>query len=125
MENAVWVDARDCGSRKALGLLQWCLIKMWKTKSESIPTAKVVEAWVREAWRLNEGMRLVTLNEDLLFLEFDSSEEAEWVLESRRRSFRGGVLQLERWSSDSGCIRRKGLVQEAWISHSTCGNLRS
>ena len=60
-------------------------------------------------------MRLATLNEDLLFLEFDSPEEAKWVLESGRRSFKGGVLQLERWSPESGCIRHKGLVQEAWI----------
>ena len=49
VENAVWVDAGDCGSEKALGLLQWCLIEKWKTKSELIPAAKVVEAWVREA----------------------------------------------------------------------------
>ena len=58
-------------------------------------------------------MKLATLNEDLLFLEFNSPEEAKWVLESGRRSFKGGVLQLERWSPESGCIRRRELVQEA------------
>ena len=26
VDNAVWVDAGDCGSGKALGQLQWCLI---------------------------------------------------------------------------------------------------
>ena len=35
---------------------------------------------------------LAVLNEDLLFLEFDSPEKAKWVLESGRRSFKGGVL---------------------------------
>ena len=60
-------------------------------------------------------MRVVTLNEDLLFLEFESPEEAKWVLESGRRNFRGRVLQLERWNPDAGCIRRKGSVQEAWV----------
>ena len=113
VENAVWVDASVSG--KALGILQFCLIGKWKTKPEPIPAAKKVEVWVREAWRLNGGVMLAILNEDLLFLEFNLPEEAKWVLESGRRSFKGGVLQLERWSPESGCIRRKGSVQEAWI----------
>ena len=115
VENAVWVDVGDCVSGKALGSLQYCLIRKSKTKPEPIPTAKEVEAWVRDAWRLNEDVMLAVLNEDLLFLEFDSPEKAKWVLESGRRNFKGGVLQLERWSLESGCIRRKGSVQEAWI----------
>ena len=27
VDNVVWVDSGDCGSEKALGLLQWCLIE--------------------------------------------------------------------------------------------------
>ena len=60
-------------------------------------------------------MRVATLNEDLLFLEFESPEEVKWVLESRRRNFREGVLQLELWNPYSGCIRRKGSAQEEWV----------
>ena len=48
-------------------------------------------------------------------LEFNLPEKAKWVLESGRRSFKGGVLQLDWWSPESGCIRRKGFVQEVWI----------
>ena len=115
VENAVWVDVGDCIYGKTLGPLQFCLIGKWKTKPEPYPTAKEVEAWFRDAWRLNEEVMLAVLNEDILFLKFDSPEKAKWVLESGRRSFKGGVLQLDRWSPESGCIRRKGLVQEAWI----------
>ena len=74
-----------------------------------------MEIWFRDAWRLNEEVLLAALNEDLFLLEFDSLEKAKWVLESGRRSFKGGALQLEWWSPESGCIRRKDLVQEAWI----------
>ena len=88
VDNAVWVDVGDCGSGKALGLLQWCLIGKWKTKAEPIPEEKMVETWVREVWRLNEGLRVATLNEDLLFLEFESLEEVKRVLESGRRNFK-------------------------------------
>ena len=49
VDNTVWVDAGDCGSGKAPGLLQWCLIGKWKTKAEPIPEEKMVETWVREA----------------------------------------------------------------------------
>ena len=126
VENAVWVDVGDClwegvrvpavlFDRKVLGSLQYCLMGKWKPKPKPVPAAKEVEAWVRDAWRLNEDVMLAVLNEDLLFLEFDSPEKAKWVLESGRRSFKGGVLQLEQWSPESDCIRRKGSVQEAWI----------
>ena len=58
---------------------------------------------------------LTVLNEDLMLLEFNSPEKAKWVLESGRRSFNGGVLQLEWWSPETGCIRSKGAAQETWI----------
>ena len=115
MESAVWVDVGDCVYGKALGPLQFCLIGKWKTKPEPYPAAKEMEVWFRDAWRLNEEVMLADLNEDILLLEFDSPEKAKWVLESGRRSFKGGVLQMDWWSLESGCIRRKDLVQEAWI----------
>ena len=92
VDNTVWVDVGDCGSEKALGILQWCLIGKWKTRAEPIPGEKMVEIWGREVWRLNKGLRVATLNEELLFLEFESPEEAKRVLESGRRNFRGGEL---------------------------------
>ena len=82
---------------------------------EPILEEKMFETWVREVWRLNEGLRVAPLNEDLLFLKFELPVEAKRVLESRRRNFREGVLQLERWNPYSGCIRRKGSVQEEWV----------
>ena len=93
VDNTVWMDVGDCGSGKALGPLQWCLIGKWKTRAEPIfffliskraepiPEEKMVEIWGREVWRLNEGLRVATLNEELLFLEFKSPEEEKRVLE--------------------------------------------
>ena len=115
VNNAVWVDIGDYVYGKELGSLQFCLIGRWKTKPESYPMVEELEVWFREAWRLNEEVKLAVLNEDLLILEFNSPEKAKWVLESGRRSFKGGVLQLDWWSPESGCLRRKGSVQEAWI----------
>ena len=114
-DNTAWVDVGDCSSGKALGLLQWCLIGKWETRAEPTPGEKMVEIWGREVWRLNEGLRVATLNEELLFLEFDSPEEANRVLVSGIRNFRGRVLQLERWNPYYGCIRNKGSAQEEWV----------
>ena len=98
VKNAVWVDVGDCVYGKELGSLQFCLIGGWKTKPEYYPMSEELEVWFREAWRLNKEVKLAVLNEDLLILEFNSPEKAKWVLESGRRSFKGGVLQLDWWS---------------------------
>ena len=55
------------------------------------------------------------LNKDVLFLEFVKPEDAKWVFEAGRRSFRGNPLQLEWWHPDSGCVKRKDMVYEALL----------
>ena len=55
------------------------------------------------------------MNQDILFLEFDILEEAKRVLEKGRRWLRGGFLNLDWWSPDSGCVSCKEEVREAWI----------
>ena len=98
MENVVWVDDGDCVPQEVLGILKYSLVGKWKTRPEYLPTGKELEAWARVAWRLEGGVMIAYLNEDLLFLEVESPEEAKWVLESRRRGFKGDLLQLEWWS---------------------------
>ena len=115
VDNAVWVDVGDCGFGEEIELLQWSLIGTWKTKAEYIDEENMFENLFGEAWRLNEGLRVAPLNKDLLFLEFESAVEAKRVLESGRRNFRGGILQLERWDPYSGCIGKKGSAQVEWV----------
>ena len=91
------------------------MIGRWKIKPAPYPRSEELETWFRAAWRLNEKVRIMGLNEDLLFLEFNSPEKAKWVLESGRRSFKGGVLQLDWWSPETGCLRSRGVGREAWI----------
>ena len=74
-----------------------------------------LETWFREVWSLNKEVKLTGLNEDLMLLEFNSPERAKWVLESGRRSFKGGRIQLDWWSPESGCTRSRGVGQEVWI----------
>ena len=54
----------------------------------------------------------VFLNQDLLYLEFDSPEEARKVLETGR-SFRGDFLQLDWWDHSVGSVSRRNQVKEA------------
>ena len=113
--NTVWVDVGDCIHGKALGSLQSCLIGRWKIQPASYPRTEELETWFRDAWRLNKEVMLTVLNEDLMLLEFNSPEEAKWVIESGRRSFKGGRIQLDWWSPETGCIRSRGVVRETWI----------
>ena len=50
---------------------------------------------------------VVFLNDDLLIFELDGAEEANYALEGGCRTFRGGRLNLERWSPNYGCVKRK------------------
>ena len=56
---------------------------------------------------------LAFLYQDLLYLEFDSSEEAKWVMENDSRIFRGDVMHLEWWNPSVGCASRKNQVKES------------
>ena len=58
------------------------------------------------AWRLKANVLFAFLNQDLILLEFDSSDEAKWVLENGR-SFKGDFLHLEWWNPTVNCVRRK------------------
>ena len=115
MDSAVWLDVGDCVYGKEMGSLQSCLIGKWKKNPDPYPAVEEMEVWFKDAWRLNEEVTVSVLNVDLLMLKFDSPEKAKWVLESGRRSFNGGVLQLEWWRSEAGCVRSKDSVQEVWI----------
>ena len=55
------------------------------------------------------------LNSDLMLFEFDFLDESNYVLERGSSLFRGGVLSLERWRPESGCVKSKNLVNEAWV----------
>ena len=44
-----------------------------------------------------------------------SPEKAKWVMESKRRWFRGGGLKLEWWSLEAGCMKSLETVEKAWI----------
>ena len=44
------------------------------------------------------------LNQNLFFMGFDSSEEANWVMENGSGIFRGEVLHLEWWTPSTSCI---------------------
>ena len=55
------------------------------------------------------------LNMDLMLFEFDFLEESNCVLEGGSNLFRRGVLGLERWNPNSGCVKSKNLVKEVWV----------
>ena len=50
-----------------------------------------------------------------MLFEFDFLEESNCVLERGSNLFRRGVLSLERWRLESGCVKSKNLVNEAWV----------
>ena len=114
-QDTIWLDISDCIPKGDLGLLKHGVVGSWKSQPTTYPLLSEVEAWAKRAWRLKGSMLFYPLNQNLFFLGFDSSEEANWVMENGSRIFRGEVLHLEWWTQLTGCTRRKGQDQEAWI----------
>ena len=74
-----------------------------------------MEVWARKVWRVKEDLLVAFLNKDIFFLEFSDPKKARWVLDAGRRSFKGEMLQLDWWSLDVGCVKRKESIKEAWL----------
>ena len=87
----------------------------WKTKSVTNTISSEMEAWAKKAWRLKGNMSFHPLNQNLFFMGFDLTEEADWVMENGSQICRGEAMLLERWNPSTGCMRSKGQYQEVWL----------
>ena len=58
-------------------------------------------------------MFFYTLNQNLLYMEFDSAKEEKWVLENGSRIYRGDEIHLEWWNPSVGRVGRKDQTSEA------------
>ena len=114
-QDALWLDISDYILKGDLGLLKDGVVGSWKSQPATNTIASEVEAWAKKAWRLKGNMFFLPLNQNLFFMGFDLTEEADWVMENGSRICRGEVLLLERWTLSTGCTRSKGQNQEAWI----------
>ena len=113
--NTIWVDAGVSGSSSSWGKLENSLVGSWKKAPDFIPMTRELESWGRAVWKLKGGVSVAFLNKDLMLFEFDFLEESNFVMERGCNFFRGGVLKLERWRPESGCVKNKNLKKEAWI----------
>ena len=105
-QNTIWLDNSECIPKGDLGLLKHGVVGSWKSQPATDPLLTEVEAWAKRAWRLKGSMLFYPLNQNLFFMGFDSSEEANWVMENGSRIFRGEVLHLEWWTPSTGCRGR-------------------
>ena len=101
------MDIIDCIPKGDLGLLKHGVVGRWKSQQATDPLLTEVEDWAKRAWRLKGSVVFYPLNQNLLFIEFDSSEEANWVMENESRIFRGEEMNLEWWNPSIGCTGRK------------------
>ena len=114
-QDTIWLDISECILKGDLGLLKHGVVGNWKSQPATDLLLIEVEAWAKRAWRLKGRFFIHPLNQNHFFLGFDSSEEANWVMENGSRIFRGEVMQLEWWTPSTGCTGRKGQEPEAWV----------
>ena len=114
-QDALWLDISDHILKRDLGFLKDGVVGSWKSRPVTITIPSEMEAWAKKAWRLKGNMFFYPLNHNLFFMGFDSTEEADWVMENGSRICRGEALILERWTPSTGCTGSKSQNQEAWI----------
>ena len=114
-QDMVWYDISDCIPKGDLGLLKHGVVGRWKSQPEIDSLSTEVEKWAKRAWRLKGNVYFCPLNHNIFFIELDSPEEANWVMEKGSRIFRGETMNLEWWNPSIGCTGRKDQVHEAWI----------
>ena len=93
-------------------MLKYGVVGRWESQPVKGPTLPELEAWAKRAWRLKGNVLFYTLNQNLLYMEFNSAEEAKWVMENGSRIYRGDVIHLEWWNPSDGCVGRK---DQTWI----------
>ena len=109
------MDAGASDPSSKWGKLKNSLVGSWKQTPDFIPLTRELELWARAVWKLKGGVLVAFLNKDLMLFEFDFLEESSYVMERSCNFFRGGVLNLERWRPESGCVKNKNLKKEAWV----------
>ena len=109
------MDAGDPDPSSSWGTPKNYLVGSWKVPPDLKPLTRELESWVRAAWKLKGGILVAFLYRDMMLFDFDFLEESNCVLERGCNLFRGGVLSLERWRLESGCVESKNLVNEAWV----------
>ena len=113
--NTIWVEAGDSECSSMWGKLKHSLVGSWKQNPDFIPLSRELESWARAVWKIKGGVSVAFLNKDLMLFEFDFLEDSNYVMERGCNVFRGGVLNLERWRPESGCVKNKNFRKEAWI----------
>ena len=109
------MDISEYSPEGDLGILKYGVVGSWKVLPATAQTLPEVVDWAKRAWRLKGCIAIHPLNQKLFFMGFELSEEAIWVMENGSRLCRGGVMQLEWWSSSSGCKGVRDKEKEAWI----------
>ena len=114
-QDALWLDISDYILKGDLRMLKDGVVGSWKSKSTTNTISSEMEAWAKKAWRLKGNVFFHSLNQNLFFMGFDLTEEADWVMENGSRICRGEAMLLERWTPSTGCMRSNSQNQEAWI----------
>ena len=114
-QETIWMNISEYSPNGVLGLLKYGVVGRWKTLPTTAQTLREVVDWAKRAWRLKGRIAIHPLNQNLFFMGFELSEEVIWVMENGSRICRGGVMQMEWWSTSSGCKGTRDQEKEAWI----------
>lgn len=117
LRNVVWleidkgvIDNKEVLSRSLTG--RWGRGRGGGTLSDQPPDLISLKSWAQSNWMLKGNLHLALLGGLLILFKFEDAVEAERVLHSRVKWFKGKCLLLDWWSLFVGCVsQRTGRVE--------------
>ena len=87
------IEAEENKVRERLRELDYCLVGRWRGGSNPFLDLETVRTWGKILWNLEGSFKVVQLGRGLLLFEFHNPKEAERVLKTGKRIFKGKYLQ--------------------------------
>ena len=114
VSESIWLQFGGVDAFNKMQILNRCLVGQWGDFSNDALLLSSLKEWARYHWRIKGNLSLSLLGGALILFEFESSKEAERVMQEGERIYKQKFLFLDRWAPTTGCF--KGVkAKSAWV----------
>ena len=86
----------------------------WWDLTDPVPYLGALKKWAIQ-WQLRGGLSLFLLGGSFILFDFETSSEADSMLNKGLRLFENKLLSLSKWDPPVGCFRNQFHDKEVWV----------
>ena len=111
IQNAVWLETKNEVIDSNKEVLRRSLVGRWGSSVQP-PFLGYLKSWAQSIWMLRGHLRLALLGGPFILFEFEDVVEAERVLYSKVKWFKGKCLLLDWWNPSLVVSQRTGRAEK-------------